>query len=109
MSEQKSYRLFENMDDEFHLKPCTFGLYEKLKMVQLKCTAIPAVTKKNIMAEFNIPSEDQPDSSFGVEELYKFYIENMFLDIPEKFDIKDVVLREVVRAASDFFALGGSN
>ncbi len=102
MNDSKSYKLFESDEKEYYLKPCTFGLYEKVKLNQLNCTAIPESVKASIKKEFNLQDENSKDK-FGVKELYGFIVRNIFLDAPKDFNINDLSISELNRANLDFF------
>jgi len=107
MAEENTYRPLENVDEDFHLAPITYGLYEKIKLKQLMCSAINAESKVEIMKEFNI--EKVPlGKTIGIGELFKFYCENLFMET-HKVELKQIRLDELGRAANDFFLKAAGN
>ena len=106
MSETKSYKLFESREDEFYLKPCTFGVYEKVKLAQLKCTAVPELTKQAIIKEFNLSESEVGDKAeYGLKGLYEFILRNIFIEPPKNIKMDDLAIGELNRASQDFFSL----
>ncbi len=97
----KKYRIFENVDEEYSLKPITFGLYEKIKLSQLRCTIFDQESKDAIMKEFNV-QEPAEEEKIGIKEMYEIYVKELFFDVPE-FEINDVRIDEVNKAIRDFF------
>jgi len=118
MSDKKgSYKIFENSEEEFDLRPCTFGLYEKMKIAQLRCTAIPEKTiepgvtsKRAIIAEFKLSEEEIGEKDeYGIKELYEIIIKSIFMPTPKDIKMDDVNVGEVARANRDFFSQASGN
>ena len=102
-----NYKIIETEDEkEFHLVGITFGVYEALKMAQLKCSAFDVADKLKICKEFNLePEEAKAKPEFGTRELYAKYVDLLFLEPVENLKIEDIDISEVNRAARDFFSM----
>ena len=104
----KKYRILETNDEEFTLKPATFGIYKRIKLAQFRCKAFDETTKEMIRKEFSL-NEPEEDEKITLEEMFRIYVEELFFDAPSDFKIEDVRLDEVNRAIQDFFRTVAGN
>ncbi len=104
----KKYRILESNDEEFSLKPATFGTYKRIKLAQYRCSAFDEASKIAIKKEFAL-ADPEEDEKITLEELFEIYVKELFFDAPGDFKIEDVRLDEVNRAIQDFFQTVAGN
>lgn len=105
------YRIIENIDKSFLLKPCTLGLYKRIRMLDLSYSSTSAESKTLIMQEFQIDEKEfKRIKKINVETYYTELVKLLFMDVNSiHFDVSNILLSEVNRAYKDFFAMLSGN
>jgi len=99
----KQYQIFANSEDGYPLRKKTLGLYEKYKMLLLKCSFVDPVAKAFILTEFGMTTEDyNSKEKLNVKDYYVSLVYLIFEGVPERIENPGELDLSVIAEASDF-------